>query len=325
VANDTVNRQQFAQQLLTQMHLPVTDSNVNFLVGWEQAENTTAANNPLATTWPGVPGATAFNNLNGGGHVWNYPTPAAGVTATADTLNGGNYPSIVSALQGGDAMNANLEGSLGNNLSTWSGGGYTTVPVPNSGTVAVGTSTTGGGYYAQSPGGSGMTTAGGGGSEQAAGTTILGNCSSSKQVVGGLGVSLLNQCQAKALVSGLLVFAGGVSMLIGIALLFASGKGVAGKIAEGAGAGIALVPGAEIAGAAIARAGHKQSQQSKAFHADRAAARAQRKAGISSAQGRQTPAQSQAQTARNRQIAKRPATTGRERAAMSNPGNDDFS
>jgi hypothetical protein len=137
-------------------------------------------------------------------------------------------------------------------------------------------------------------------------------------------VSLLNQCQAKALVSGLLVFAGGVGMLIGIALLFASGKGVAGKIAEGAGAGIALVPGAEIAGAAIARAGHKQSQQSKAFHADRSAARAQRKAGISRQRGKQTPARSRAETARNRAIARRPATGNREKAAMSSSGNADF-
>ena len=83
------------------MHLPVTQSNINFLVGWQQAENTAAANNPLATTWSGVPGATAFNNLPGGGHVWNYPTPAAGITATANTLNGGTIPSIVSALQAG--------------------------------------------------------------------------------------------------------------------------------------------------------------------------------------------------------------------------------
>jgi membrane-bound ClpP family serine protease len=132
-------------------------------------------------------------------------------------------------------------------------------------------------------------------------------------------------CEGKALVSGMLIFAGGVAFLIGTALLFAGGSGMAGKLAEGAGAGLALIPGAELAGAAIARAGHKQSQQSKAFHADRSAARAQRKAGVSSAQGRQTPAQSQAETAHNRQIAKRPATTARERSATSNAGNDDFS
>jgi hypothetical protein len=324
MASQTVNRQQFATQVLQSLHAPTTQSNINFLVGWQQTENTTAAFNPLATT-QGEPGATNFNSFgpNGEYHVKNYPDLNTGVKATADTIQ--QYPSIVSALQGGNAMNDNLEGNLSNSLSTWSGGGYKVVPVPNSGTVAVGTSTAGGGYYANSSGGGGMTTTGGGGSEQAAGTTILGNCSSSKQVISGLGVTLLNQCQAKALVSGLLVFAGGVTMLIGIALLFASDKGVAGKIAEGAGAGIALVPGAEIAGAAIARAGHKQSQQSKAFHADRSAARAQRKAGISSSQGRQTPAQSRAQTASNRQIATRPATTSREWAAMSNAGNDDFS
>jgi hypothetical protein len=257
--------------------------------------------------------------------VWNYPTAAAGVQATADTINGGNYPSIVSALQGGNAMNNNLEGALSNNLSTWSGGGYQMVPVPNSGTTPVGTSTAGGGYYSQSSGGGGMTTKGGGGTEQAVSGTVMGKCDSSTQVIGGLGVDLLNQCQAKALVSGLLIFAGGVTLLIGTALLFAGGSGMAGKLAEGAGAGLALIPGAELAGAAIARAGHKQSQQSKAFHADRSAARAQRKAGVSSAQGRQTPAQSQAETAHNRQIAKRPATTARERSATSNAGNDDFS
>jgi hypothetical protein len=332
MADQTTTRQQFATQVLTALHMPTTQSNVDFLVGWQQAENTTAANNPLATTWPGVTGATVFNTLTGGGHVWNYPTPQAGIQATADTINGGNYPSIISALQGGNAMQANLSGDLGNNLSTWSGGGYRVVPVPNTSTTPVGTATGGGGYYANSSGGGGTTTAGGGGSAQAAGTgSILGDCTNYRNssaattncLVGGGSAPLvgswpcvMNACQAKAFVSGFLIFSGGVLMLVGVALLFTGGKGAAGKVAEVAGAGIALIPGAEIAGGAVAAAGHRQSVKSKAFHADKSAQRAQRKAGISSAQGKQSSAQSSAQTSYNRQM-------GQPRSVPADAGGED--
>ena len=49
-------------------------------------------------------------------------------------------------------------------------------------------------------------------------------------------------------------------LMIGVALLFTGAKGIAGKLGEVAGAGVALVPGGEAAGAAIAAKGHQVSK-----------------------------------------------------------------
>ncbi len=67
-----------------------------------QYENTSAANNPLATTQVTtnsipLPGNTA--------NVQQYPTLQEGAAATAQTLTNGNYPNILTALRSGSFFN----------------------------------------------------------------------------------------------------------------------------------------------------------------------------------------------------------------------------
>jgi hypothetical protein len=125
-----------------------------------------------------------------------------------------------------------------------------------SGPTSVNAATSDGGSVAN-PAGANSTTAGGSTGQGPAG--LLGNCSqyrnssaaSSNCLVGGGGglVSVpcvLNACQAKALISGGLVLAGGLLMLVGTALLFADKGGILGKAAEAAGA-VYLVKGASSA------------------------------------------------------------------------------
>lgn len=90
----TVTREQFARAILSDpvmvaAGIPDTEQNVLALVAVFSGENTSAANNPAATTWP-MPGTTAFNTIQtpGGGviHVWNYATWEDGVKATVSTL-----------------------------------------------------------------------------------------------------------------------------------------------------------------------------------------------------------------------------------------------
>ena len=113
-----VDRGTFAGLLLDALGAPRTDSNVAFLVAWMGREGTSAAFNPLATTLP-WPGSTDFNSVG----VRNYPTLAAGVAATAQTLTSG-YPAIVGDLRAGDGARAGQEHA---ELRKWSGGGYDSI------------------------------------------------------------------------------------------------------------------------------------------------------------------------------------------------------
>ena len=72
--------------------------NRELLGAWARAEGGTAAFNPLNTTQP-WPGATPYNTLPSGGHVWNYPSGYAGVHATAITLLNGHYDGIIRDLR----------------------------------------------------------------------------------------------------------------------------------------------------------------------------------------------------------------------------------
>jgi hypothetical protein len=76
----------------TKLGLPHTRPVHDFLQGWANVENTKARFNPLATTQTET-GATNFNSVG----VKNYPTPDAGVQATADTLK--QYPHVLAALK----------------------------------------------------------------------------------------------------------------------------------------------------------------------------------------------------------------------------------
>lgn len=68
-----------------------------------RAENTKAANNPLATTQP-ANGASDFNSSG----VKNYPSFQTGVTATIQTLQNGYYNGIVNDLRKGNISPYNI-------------------------------------------------------------------------------------------------------------------------------------------------------------------------------------------------------------------------
>lgn len=98
--------------------IPDTEQNVLALVSVETGEDTAAAWNPAATTWP-MPGAVPFNTIPtaGGGvvHVWNYATEADGIDATVSTLleldhNGQPvYGAVLAPLRTGNDARATCE------------------------------------------------------------------------------------------------------------------------------------------------------------------------------------------------------------------------
>ena len=95
---------------------PVT---INLLASWSSCEKPPGGawqwNNPLNTTQP-YPGATCVNSVC----VRNYPSRAAGITATVQTLLNGYYPTLVAGLRQADA---GLFFSAPREMATW-GTGY---------------------------------------------------------------------------------------------------------------------------------------------------------------------------------------------------------
>ena len=118
------NTAEFATEVLNGLGAPTTDSNVQFIERWIAREGGGGANNPLNTTQE-MSGSTNLAGNSAG--VKNYGDIATGVQATVKTLLNGYYPSIVSALKAGNASEADASGALSKDLSTWSGGGYSTV------------------------------------------------------------------------------------------------------------------------------------------------------------------------------------------------------
>lgn len=120
----------WATAILQAIKAPTTNANVNTLIGWFHNEGGGGQNNPMNTTLD-TSGATGSINSDG---VKDYATPADGVSATAQTLLGG-YPAIVSQLRGGSGL-SNTSGAVASELSTWSGGGYSSItPITASGSI----------------------------------------------------------------------------------------------------------------------------------------------------------------------------------------------
>lgn len=116
--NAPVDAPAFADAVLSGVGAPVTPPNVKSIESWIGREGGGGANNPLNSTLP-APGSTGFNSVG----VQNYPTPQDGITATVSTLENGNYGDILMLLRsGGGLCGHQLQG-----LSTWSGGGYSSV------------------------------------------------------------------------------------------------------------------------------------------------------------------------------------------------------
>jgi hypothetical protein len=109
----------FASSVLQALGAPATSANVQSIEDWAAQEGGGGANNPLNTTLQTAGSTGSINSVG----VQNYANTADGVAATAQTLQGGNYSAIVSALKSGSGL-IGAGGAVGSELSTWSGGGY---------------------------------------------------------------------------------------------------------------------------------------------------------------------------------------------------------
>lgn len=112
----------WAAAILTALGAPITAANVSSLEDWFDHEGGGGANNPLNTTLSDTPGVTGSINSVG---VKSYSSPADGVEATVKTLEGG-YSAIVAALKSGAGL-SNAGPAVSSELSTWSGGGYSSL------------------------------------------------------------------------------------------------------------------------------------------------------------------------------------------------------
>lgn len=90
------DREGWSSDLLSALGLPATSENLRALEAWVEAEGTSAAFNPLATT-QNMPGATNFNSVG----VKNYASYGDGLAATVRTLTNGRYEGILAALARG--------------------------------------------------------------------------------------------------------------------------------------------------------------------------------------------------------------------------------
>jgi cell wall-associated NlpC family hydrolase len=115
------NQANFAEDLLKALGAPVTNANMASITNWENREggnwHNTAHYNPLNTT-QSMPGSSTTNGVG----VAAYQNWLQGLQATVQTLRNGRYNDILSALASGRGLGGNLQG-----LSTWSGGGYSSV------------------------------------------------------------------------------------------------------------------------------------------------------------------------------------------------------
>lgn len=119
----TVYHPTFAAILLAKIRAPLTPANIRSVSAWARREGGTARHNPLNTTQH-ERGASAYNTFGGGRlHVWNYPSVGAGASATATTLQNGQYPQLLARLRSGKG----ICGWINHELSAWSGGGYNVI------------------------------------------------------------------------------------------------------------------------------------------------------------------------------------------------------
>lgn len=116
----------WAAAILQGIGAPTNQANISSMLGWFANEGGGGENNPLNTTLKTGASTGAINSAG----VQGYNSPKAGVSATVATLR--NYPAIVAALRSGQGL-ANTSGKTASELSTWSGGGYSSItPVPSS-------------------------------------------------------------------------------------------------------------------------------------------------------------------------------------------------
>lgn len=112
----------WAEAILEAMGAPRNNLNVGYLLGWFDREGGGGQNNPMNTTLKTSASIGSVNNVG----VQNYNSPAGGVSATNITLH--SYPAIISSLRAGHGIPPN-NSDIESELSRWSGGGYTSLPL----------------------------------------------------------------------------------------------------------------------------------------------------------------------------------------------------
>jgi hypothetical protein len=114
----------FAVALSEMLGDPVTSQNTGAIVSWAQAEggawNSPAKYNPLNTT-KRMPGSYSIN----GAGVQAYTSWPEGLAATVQTLQGGPYGGILSALKAGTSEQA-VERAVASSI--WGTGSFQLVP-----------------------------------------------------------------------------------------------------------------------------------------------------------------------------------------------------
>jgi hypothetical protein len=120
----------FVDALLAKLNAPVNPTNEQVLAAFAQSEGTGLQyNNPFDTTINEF-GAPGINSVN----VRNFATFDQGVQATADTFQGGNYPTLVQDLRQSAPASAYLSGAAASELQLWQGGSTIAERVIGSGT-----------------------------------------------------------------------------------------------------------------------------------------------------------------------------------------------
>lgn len=134
--------QAWAAAILSALGAPQTQANLNSMVGWFAMEDNHAVtygqhadgagqNNPLnvtsaSGTFTGVTGSEPSGAGPGHPGNLNFDTPADGIAASVQVIK--SYAAIYSALRSGAGLIGNPAVSA--NLSTWSGGGYSSILWP---------------------------------------------------------------------------------------------------------------------------------------------------------------------------------------------------
>jgi hypothetical protein len=105
--------------LLTDLGAPVTTANLNSMYTWAKQEE------------PSFPPPNAWNPLNvknpATGGFWQWSSPSSGASGTASFMLENNYSAIVSALRSGQGLIGNTSPVVAQELSSWSGGGYSSI------------------------------------------------------------------------------------------------------------------------------------------------------------------------------------------------------
>lgn len=124
------NELAWSEAILTALGDPLTDANIKSMGYWMQNEagsppsGIVGANNPINVSAPGY-GGTPIKSEGGGYNLYSYPTVQDGIDATAAYLTPAGYGGILAALKAGAGLSSS---SLAGEFSTYSGGGYSTVP-----------------------------------------------------------------------------------------------------------------------------------------------------------------------------------------------------